>query len=68
MSCYLCRQIIHGYEHFNQNPGNPAASSSSRGKKCVLWDKDLDAMHANEVRFGFLFLSSLSSYLPLILE
>jgi TRIAD3 protein (E3 ubiquitin-protein ligase RNF216) len=52
-SCYICRQIITGYEHFDQrrSTGNTPISSSKGTKKCVLWDKDLDAMHANEVRF-----------------
>lgn len=54
LSCYLCRQIITGYEHFNQNPHNPA-SSSKASSKCVLWDKDLEAMHANEVHFPYFF-------------
>ncbi|KAF5356819.1 hypothetical protein D9756_006828 [Leucocoprinus leucothites] len=52
LSCYVCRQIITGYEHFNQSRNPSAASSSSKPKKCVLWDKDLDAFHANEVKLA----------------
>ncbi|KXN82310.1 hypothetical protein AN958_02742, partial [Leucoagaricus sp. SymC.cos] len=53
--CYICRQIITGYDHFNQQPGRPYVGgpngSGKEKEKCVLWDKDLDAMHANEVNF-----------------
>ncbi|KAF9443736.1 hypothetical protein P691DRAFT_764001 [Macrolepiota fuliginosa MF-IS2] len=48
LSCYICRKVIVGYDHFNQNPGR--AGTSSDAGKCVLWDKDLDAMHASEVK------------------
>ncbi|KAG8973441.1 hypothetical protein FRC05_008832 [Tulasnella sp. 425] len=47
LSCYVCRQIISGYEHFNQQPGQ-AAGSKSKSKKCPLWD-DLDKRHHDEV-------------------
>ncbi|KXN81173.1 hypothetical protein AN958_05888 [Leucoagaricus sp. SymC.cos] len=53
LSCYICRQIITGYDHFNQQPGRPYVGGSNgkeKEKKCVLWDKDLEAMHANEVK------------------
>lgn len=36
LSCYVCRQIITGYEHFSRPPpytGNPDRT------KCELWDK-----------------------------
>lgn len=47
VSCYICRKVITGYEHFNQS-----GRSSDKGK-CILWDKDLEAMHATEVRPSF---------------
>ncbi|KAF9030307.1 hypothetical protein BDZ89DRAFT_1064727 [Hymenopellis radicata] len=48
MSCYVCRQVITGYEHFNQQPpGHPTTAAMS--KKCLLWDS-VDARHADEVK------------------
>ncbi|KAG8784528.1 hypothetical protein FRC15_003122 [Serendipita sp. 397] len=35
LSCYICRQPIKGYDHFNQTPG---ATQATRSKKCALWD------------------------------
>ncbi|GJE95558.1 hypothetical protein PsYK624_117440 [Phanerochaete sordida] len=46
MSCYICRQIIHGYEHFNQAPPYNKPKDQS---KCPLWDTDVEARHADEV-------------------
>ncbi|KAF8879405.1 hypothetical protein BD779DRAFT_1156124 [Infundibulicybe gibba] len=47
LSCYICRQIIKGYDHFNQNPHAP---TSSRGaNKCLLWDP-VEQRHADEVK------------------
>ncbi|KAI0048273.1 hypothetical protein FA95DRAFT_1558166 [Auriscalpium vulgare] len=51
LSCYVCRQLIVGYEHFEHNsrvqvPGQPVASSSS--SKCPLWDA-VEQRHADEV-------------------
>lgn len=48
LSCYICRKVITGYEHFNQG-GRPSVKG-----KCILWDKDLEGMHATEVRLFFL--------------
>ncbi|KAJ7685299.1 hypothetical protein DFH06DRAFT_969243 [Mycena polygramma] len=46
MSCYICRQTIQGYEHFNQ----PAVAGSSKtGAKCALWDA-VEQRHAEEVK------------------
>ncbi|EJD49505.1 hypothetical protein AURDEDRAFT_33559, partial [Auricularia subglabra TFB-10046 SS5] len=39
MSCYVCRKVITGYEHFNQMPGGvPRPSGSAAPGKCPLWD------------------------------
>ncbi|KAG8984634.1 hypothetical protein FRB90_005194, partial [Tulasnella sp. 427] len=48
MSCYVCRQVINGYDHFNQQPGQPAPGTSKKDKqKCPLWD-DLEKRHHDE--------------------
>ncbi|CCM00543.1 uncharacterized protein FIBRA_02577 [Fibroporia radiculosa] len=44
-SCYVCREIITGYEHFN-NP--PPYSGHPDPKKCTLWDS-VDQRHSDEV-------------------
>ncbi|EGO04090.1 hypothetical protein SERLA73DRAFT_175842 [Serpula lacrymans var. lacrymans S7.3] len=45
VSCYICRQIIQGYEHF----GNPPPYSGRVDKnKCSLWDP-VERRHAEEV-------------------
>jgi TRIAD3 protein (E3 ubiquitin-protein ligase RNF216) len=49
--CYVCRQVIKGYDHFNQAPPYDKAKDSS---KCPLWD-DHERRHVDEV--------SCSSYL-----
>ncbi|KAK0491629.1 hypothetical protein IW261DRAFT_1324475 [Armillaria novae-zelandiae] len=47
LSCYVCRQVITGYDHFNQQvPGAPTALKS---KKCLLWDS-VDVRHSDEVK------------------
>ncbi|KAJ7097846.1 hypothetical protein B0H15DRAFT_773241 [Mycena belliarum] len=49
LSCYICRKLITGYEHFAQQPGQPlVASSSKAGAKCPLWDA-VEQRHAEEV-------------------
>ncbi|KAF8626497.1 hypothetical protein AX17_006551 [Amanita inopinata Kibby_2008] len=48
LSCYVCRQIIRGYEHFDRTPGN-VASTSKAGGLCPLYDS-VEARHAEEVR------------------
>ncbi|KII87947.1 hypothetical protein PLICRDRAFT_176699 [Plicaturopsis crispa FD-325 SS-3] len=48
VSCYICRKVINGYEHFaNPPPYNRAPDPS----KCVLWDNggNPEARHADEV-------------------
>jgi hypothetical protein len=49
LSCYICRQIIKGYDHFDQNPPS-GPSGSRRSGKCPLWDS-VEQRHANEVRY-----------------
>ncbi|TRM63521.1 hypothetical protein BD626DRAFT_494567 [Schizophyllum amplum] len=45
LSCYICRKMINGYEHFNQAaPGAPSTSN-----KCLLWDGPVERRHAEEV-------------------
>ncbi|KAG9090822.1 hypothetical protein FS749_000263 [Ceratobasidium sp. UAMH 11750] len=52
LSCYVCRKVIKGYDHFDQTPPNApqrAAQSSSSKSKCPLWDS-VDHRHADEVK------------------
>ncbi|KAJ7271887.1 hypothetical protein B0H12DRAFT_1091875 [Mycena haematopus] len=51
LSCYICRQLINGYEHFDQRPAqqHQAAGTSKAGGKCALWDA-VEQRHANEVK------------------
>ncbi|KAJ2926529.1 hypothetical protein H1R20_g10558, partial [Candolleomyces eurysporus] len=49
LSCYTCRQVISGYDHFHQNtPSQPG--SSSKNTKCPLWDTNTDQRHQEEVK------------------
>ncbi|KDR78857.1 hypothetical protein GALMADRAFT_224109 [Galerina marginata CBS 339.88] len=48
LSCYVCRKVITGYEHFNQAPPGHATSSKAGGK-CLLWDK-VEERHVAEVK------------------
>ncbi|PFH45453.1 hypothetical protein AMATHDRAFT_9204 [Amanita thiersii Skay4041] len=53
LSCYVCRQVIHGYQHFDQNSlasGSSSSSSSSSKKKCPLYDTSVESRHAEEVK------------------
>lgn len=52
MSCYACRQVIRGYDHFNQAP---PYNQPKDPKKCQLWDS-VEQRHADEV--GLLYLIS----------
>lgn len=47
LSCYICRQVIKGYDHFNQAP--PGHPSGSTNNKCILWDP-VEQRHADEVK------------------
>ncbi|KAF7363529.1 hypothetical protein MSAN_01009400 [Mycena sanguinolenta] len=50
LSCYVCRQLITGYDHFNQQPGQPAVVGTSKaGGKCALWES-VEERHALEVK------------------
>ncbi|KAF5376136.1 hypothetical protein D9615_007703 [Tricholomella constricta] len=44
-SCYICRQIIKGYDHFDQTIG----TADRRSETCRLWDA-VDERHAEDVR------------------
>ncbi|KAF9651340.1 hypothetical protein BDM02DRAFT_857152 [Thelephora ganbajun] len=47
LSCYVCRKVITGYEHFNESrPGQP--QRAERAGKCLLWDK-VEERHQGEV-------------------
>ncbi|KAF8604337.1 hypothetical protein BDV93DRAFT_522453 [Ceratobasidium sp. AG-I] len=46
LSCYVCRKVIKGYEHFDQTPQGAARKGQS--SKCPLWDS-VDQRHADEV-------------------
>ncbi|KAK7020526.1 hypothetical protein R3P38DRAFT_2970000 [Favolaschia claudopus] len=49
LSCYICRKLINGYDHFAQQPGQPIVAGSSKGGKCALWDA-VEQRHADEVK------------------
>ncbi|KAF8954518.1 hypothetical protein BDZ97DRAFT_1864738 [Flammula alnicola] len=49
LSCYVCRQVISGYEHFNQAPPGRASTSRKDAGKCLLWDQ-VEERHAAEVK------------------
>ncbi|KAH8993255.1 hypothetical protein EDB86DRAFT_2929485 [Lactarius hatsudake] len=48
ISCYICRSIIRGYEHFDERRGGGGLRQSSGSKKCPLWDV-ADGRQAKEV-------------------
>ncbi|TBU39099.1 hypothetical protein BD309DRAFT_873009 [Dichomitus squalens] len=48
LSCYICRKIIQGYDHFNQ--ASPSQIKSSNPNKCALWDASgVEGRHSDEV-------------------
>ncbi|KAK7466958.1 hypothetical protein VKT23_004022 [Stygiomarasmius scandens] len=47
LSCYVCRKVIKGYDHFSQSNGAPNSSGSS--SKCPLWES-VDNRHTEDVR------------------
>ncbi|GJJ08592.1 hypothetical protein Clacol_002811 [Clathrus columnatus] len=49
ISCYICRQIIKGYDHFHQNAPNDGSLGRSSSSKCILWDP-IEVRHDEEVR------------------
>ncbi|KAI0632604.1 hypothetical protein C8Q77DRAFT_1118443 [Trametes polyzona] len=46
LSCYVCRQLITGYEHF-ANP--PPYTGRPDPNKCPLWDASVEGRHSDEV-------------------
>ncbi|KAG8881459.1 hypothetical protein FRB98_004298 [Tulasnella sp. 332] len=48
LSCYICKQAINGYDHFNEQPGGRGGSSNKKNK-CALWENNLDQRHHDEV-------------------
>ncbi|KAI0776546.1 hypothetical protein BD413DRAFT_469028 [Trametes elegans] len=46
LSCYVCRKLISGYEHF-ANP--PPYTAKADPKKCPLWDTSVEGRHSDEV-------------------
>ncbi|KAI5119963.1 hypothetical protein M0805_004343 [Coniferiporia weirii] len=48
LSCYICREIIKGYEHFDQRPPGYRGQASSSKSKCQLWDA-VEQRHDQEV-------------------
>ncbi|RDB23527.1 hypothetical protein Hypma_009216 [Hypsizygus marmoreus] len=50
LSCYVCRQVVTGYDHFNQvAPGQAGSSNNPNAHKCLLWDQ-VEQRHADEVK------------------
>ncbi|KAI0820517.1 hypothetical protein BC628DRAFT_1330161 [Trametes gibbosa] len=47
LSCYVCRQLIHGYEHFGNPP--PYTTAKADPTKCPLWDSSVEGRHSDEV-------------------
>ncbi|KAJ7063387.1 hypothetical protein C8F01DRAFT_1132808 [Mycena amicta] len=45
MSCYVCREVITGYEHFATQPGQPNLPGSSKSNRCPLWDVAVEQRH-----------------------
>ncbi|CAL1697818.1 unnamed protein product [Somion occarium] len=45
LSCYICRQVITSYEHFNQPPPYNVPADKT---KCPLWDS-VEQRHSDEV-------------------
>ncbi|THH12108.1 hypothetical protein EW146_g7819 [Bondarzewia mesenterica] len=46
LSCYVCRKIVHGYDHFHQNV--PGSSTGLSSNLCPLWDA-VEQRHSDEV-------------------
>ncbi|KAG1852496.1 hypothetical protein F4604DRAFT_1805515 [Suillus subluteus] len=44
VSCYICREVINGYEHFGNSPNGRVDKN-----KCLLWDP-VEQRHATEVQ------------------
>ncbi|KAJ2928164.1 hypothetical protein H1R20_g8934, partial [Candolleomyces eurysporus] len=52
LSCYVCRQVIDGYEHFDQNDPDDL-ESSPENNKCPLWDVSVEQRHVEEMRSAY---------------
>ena len=77
LSCYVCRKVINGYEHFNEVRRIPSIYSLIDGHrtqarpgqpqraenagKCLLWDK-VEERHQKEVHMSQFCLFSCSRY------
>ncbi|KAI5984865.1 hypothetical protein EDD15DRAFT_2176650 [Pisolithus albus] len=48
LSCYICRQIITGYDHFDR-VGPSAPGQVGNKSKCILWEPSVERRHAEEV-------------------
>ncbi|KAF5376094.1 hypothetical protein D9615_007750 [Tricholomella constricta] len=49
LSCYVCRQVIKGYDHFNPlQAGQAGRSNDPNAGKCLLWDS-VEHRHVQEV-------------------
>ncbi|VDC06967.1 unnamed protein product [Peniophora sp. CBMAI 1063] len=49
LSCYVCREIVTGYEHFNRGaPGQVHATGATMNGACPLWDA-VEQRHHDEV-------------------
>ncbi|KAI0665506.1 hypothetical protein C8Q78DRAFT_986254 [Trametes maxima] len=46
LSCYVCRKLITGYDHF-ANP--PPYTAKTNPNKCPLWDASVEGRHSDEV-------------------
>ncbi|RDX42329.1 hypothetical protein OH76DRAFT_1363022 [Lentinus brumalis] len=46
LSCYICRKVIVGYDHFAQPPPYTGRADP---KKCTLWDASVEGRHSDEV-------------------
>ncbi|KAI0351122.1 hypothetical protein OH77DRAFT_1411714 [Trametes cingulata] len=46
LSCYVCRKLIAGYDHFG-NP--PPYTGKADPNKCPLWDTSVEGRHSDEV-------------------
>jgi len=47
--CYICRQVLQGYDHFDLSPVIPGVRAKERPRVCRLWDL-VDEIHAEDIR------------------
>nr|XP_019012339.1 uncharacterized protein I206_03186 [Kwoniella pini CBS 10737]OCF51120.1 hypothetical protein I206_03186 [Kwoniella pini CBS 10737] len=48
ISCYVCQEVVQGYEHFDQNPAE--SSQPKHPGKCKLWDRQEKEQEIEAVR------------------